>query len=218
MRKAIFMDYYGTVAHELGPIAQKVVKKIYETGNAVSMESILGFWWKIFRERLSQANGEQFRSQHDVALECFYHITEHFQITEDPRELLAQMEEHWRTTDIYPDVPEFLEEVRLPVYFVTNCDDDYVLANIQKHRFHPAGIITSEQAKFSKPRKEISCTHWKEHGLSHEEVIHIGDSISGDVKCPASVGIQAIWLNREHREVPVGISSASGLQEILSML
>lgn len=75
MRKAIFMDYYGTVA-------RKVVKRIYETDTAASMEAILGFWWKIFRERLSQANGEQFRSQHDVALECFYHITEHFQSTE----------------------------------------------------------------------------------------------------------------------------------------
>ena len=218
MQKAIFMDYYGTVAHELGPIAQKVVKRIYETGTAASMEAILGFWWKIFRERLSLANGEKFRSQHDVAMECFCHITEHFQSTEDPRELLAQMEEHWRTTEIYPDVPGFLEEVRLPVYFVTNCDDDYVLANIQKHRLHPAGIITSEQAKFSKPRKEIFLYALEKTGLSHEEVIHIGDSISGDVKCPTSVGIQAIWLNREHREVPEGVSSASGLQEILPML
>lgn len=61
MQKAIFMDYYGTVAHELGPIAQKVVKRIYETGTAASMEAILGFWWKIFRERLSLANGEKFQ-------------------------------------------------------------------------------------------------------------------------------------------------------------
>lgn len=32
--KAIFMDFYGTVAHENGPIAMEVVQRIYKNSNA----------------------------------------------------------------------------------------------------------------------------------------------------------------------------------------
>lgn len=71
MIKAIFMDYYGTVAHEMGPIAMDVVRRIYKSGNGNSAEEVFGYWWKTYREKLEKANGEMFRTQHDVALENF---------------------------------------------------------------------------------------------------------------------------------------------------
>ncbi len=39
-------------------------------------------------------------------------------------------------------------------------------------------------------------------GLSAEKVVHIGDSLSSDVKEASSVGINTIWINRSGREIP----------------
>lgn len=218
MLKVIFMDFYGTAAHELGPIAVDVVKKVYKSGNVNSMEEVTMYWWKTFRERLAQANGEHFQTQHQVALDNFSHLVQHFHSSEDPVALLSQMEEHWRTTAIYEDVENFMKDIQLPVYFVTNSDDDYVYANISKHHLHPAGVITSEQAKYSKPRKEIFLYALEQTGTKPEEVVHIGDSLESDVKCPGLVGIKSIWLNREKKEVSAGVKNAENLLEAAKYL
>lgn len=78
MLKAIFMDFYGTAAYEISPIAIEVITKIYKSSNANSMEEITEYWWRTFRERLSHFNGENFRTQHDVALENFQNLLKHF--------------------------------------------------------------------------------------------------------------------------------------------
>lgn len=129
MLKAVFMDYYGTVTYENGPITMEVVKRVFE-----------------------------------------------------------------------------------------NSDDQYIDASLKKHNLHPQGVITSEQAKYSKPRKEIFLYALGKTGLKPEEVIHIGDSLEGDVRCPGQAGISAIWLNREKSPVPAGVKNADTLDEAERML
>ena len=40
------------------------------------------------------------------------------------------------------------------------------------------------------------------------------DSLSSDVDGAASVGINAVWLNRNNREVPDGVVSVKNLTEL----
>lgn len=218
MIKAIFMDFYGTTAYENGPIALKVVQRICRNSNAESAEEVFRYWWKTFKEKLMDANGENFRTQHEVALDNFRDLLEHFDSPENAEELLERMEEHWCTTPIYDDARTFLEQVKLPVYFVTNSDDKYVYESLRMHDLHPKGVITSEQAKYSKPRKEIFLYALEKTGLKPEEVIHIGDSLQSDVICPGLAGIKSIWLNREAEPVPEGVVSAEGFAEVLKIL
>ena len=218
MIKAVFMDYYGTVAHENGPIALEVVRRVCQSSNAESVEEVYGFWWKTFKEKLAHANGENFRTQHEVALENFRDLLEHFHSQENPEALLERMEEHWCTTPVYEDARFFLDKVKLPVYFVTNSDDKYIYASLKKHDLHPEGVITSEQANYSKPRKEIFLYALEKTGLKPEEVIHIGDSLEGDVKCPGLAGVKSIWLNREAKTVPDGVTAGENFDEILRIL
>ncbi len=218
MLKAIFMDFYGTAVHESGPIAMEVVKRIYKTGNAESPEEVLRYWWTTFRKKLEDANGENFQTQHDVALKNFKDILKHFSSPENPQELLDRMEVHWRTTAAYEDTRGFMDAAPFPIYFVTNSDDSYVTAAVEYNGLHPAGIITSEQAKYSKPRKEIFLYALEKTGLKADEVIHVGDSLQSDVECPALAGIRSIWLNREKRPVPPGVISAAGLDGVLALL
>lgn len=218
MVRAVFMDYYGTVARENGPIAMEVVQRVFKSGNAESPEEVFLYWWKTYKAKLARANGESFRTQHEVALENFVELLAHYHSSEDPEALLARMEEHWCTTPVYADARQFLEEVGRPVYFVTNSDDRYVYESLKKYDIHPAGVIISEQARYSKPRKEIFLYALEKTGLKPDEVVHVGDSLQGDVQCPCEAGIRSIWLNREAKPVPEGVVSAGSLAEALERL
>lgn len=218
MIKALFMDYYGTVAYENGPIMLEVIQSVYKNSTAKSPEEIFIYWWKTIKEKVVHANGANFRTQHEIALENFNDLLDHFHSSKNSLELLNKMEEHWCTSALYKDARLFLEKTKLDVYFITNSDNHYVFENIKKHGLHPQGVITSEQAKYSKPRKEIFLYALEKTGLQSEEVIHIGDSLESDVKCPHQVGIDSIWMNRENKTVPDGVKSATGFDEVEKIL
>ena len=78
----------------------------------------------------------------------------------------------------------------------------------------PTGVFTSEDAKSYKPRKELFELALNNTGLSAEQVVHIGDSLSNDVQGASSVGIDAIWVNRSGRDVPNGVISVGNLLEV----
>ena len=218
MVKAVFCDFYGTVVNEYGPLAYEIMQRIYKSGKAGSMQDVLSYWWSTYRDRLYKACGESFRLQRDLALENFKELTMHFHSTESAEELNNLMTEHWCNPPIYDDTKIFLENLKLPIYFVTNSDDFYVEEAIQNHGLKPTGIITSEQAKYSKPHKEIFEYALKKAGLKAEDVIHMGDSIGGDVRCPQSVGIRAIWVNRDSKPVPESVEAINELKEIYKWL
>lgn len=85
---------------------------------------------------------------------------------------------------------------------------------IKYHKLKPAGVFTSEDAKSYKPRKELFEFALNNTGLAAEEVLHIGDSLSSDIKGASAIGINAIWINRSNKEVPKGVVAVKNLLEI----
>ncbi len=124
------------------------------------------------------------------------------------------MFEYWINPPIFEESKEFFQNCPVPIYIVSNIDRADILKAIEIHGLKPAGVFTSEDAKSYKPRKELFELALKDTNLLNSEVIHIGDSLSSDVKGAASVGINAIWINRFGKEVPDGINSISNLLEI----
>lgn len=116
---------------------------------------------------------------------------------------------------IFEESKQFFETCSLPIYIVSNIDRDDILQAVQYHGLTPAGIITSEDAKAYKPRKEIFEFALKSAGLSAKEVVHIGDSLSSDVNGAQSCGIPVVWINRSRRAVPHGVVSVSNLLDLL---
>ena len=112
---------------------------------------------------------------------------------------------------IFEDSKEFFEKSPLPVYVVSNIDTADILEAMDFHGLKAAGVFTSEDAKSYKPRKELFELALKKSGLNADEVIHIGDSLSSDVKGANSLGIRALWLNRFGKEIPEGVESITSL-------
>jgi HAD superfamily hydrolase (TIGR01549 family) len=211
--KAVFCDFYGTVVHENGPISFEVIKRIFKNSNAGSPEEIIHYWMSSFRKLQDEACGSAYRMQKDLALDNTEELVRHFNCTENPRELRDMMIEHWCNPPLYDDTKPFMDSLSWPVYFLTNSDNYFVQQAVKNHGLHPAGIITSEMARYAKPRKELFLYALETIGLQAHEVFHIGDSIDSDFECPTSIGIQAIWLNRNQEPVPEGIVAFSGLSQ-----
>jgi len=55
-------------------------------------------------------------------------------------------------------------------------------------------------------------------GLQPDEVVHIGDSLSSDVKGASELGINAVWINRDCKMVPEGVVAVKNLLEIFETL
>lgn len=213
MVKAVFADFYGTIVFEDGENVSKISDMIYKTGNAQSVSEVGSYWWNSFQSLFENSYGENFRTQRELETQSLIDTIQHFGSSEDGVKLSNEMFEYWVKPPIFEESKQFFDICPVPIYIVSNIDRDDVLQAIEYHGLKPAGVFTSEDARSYKPRKELFEYALEKTGLSPDEVVHIGDSLSSDVKGASSVGIRAIWVNRSNREVPEGVTAVKNLLE-----
>ncbi len=218
MIKAIFIDFYGTVVFEDGEIVNKISKMIYETGNAQSVRQVDSYWWNSFRTLFENSYGENFQTQRELETKSLIDTVAHFDSSVDGVILSNEMFEYWIKPPIFEESKQFFQDCPVPIYIVSNIDRADILEAIDFHGLKPQAVFTSEDAKSYKPRNEIFELALKKTGLSAEEVLHIGDSLSSDIKGANSVGINAIWINRNGKDIPDNVTAVSNLLEVLSCL
>ena len=211
--KAFFVDFYGTIVHEDGEVIRKITDIIQKTGEAADRSEIDLFWWQDFQTMFQDSYGDTFETQRTLEERSLEHTLAKFHSDANTKELSNMMFEHWVKPPIFEDSKEFFEKSPLPVYIVSNIDTDDIRRAIEFHDLKPAGVFTSEDARAYKPRKELFELALKKTGLKEDEVIHIGDSVSSDVKGASAIGIGTLWLNRFGKSVPDGVRSITGLLE-----
>lgn len=218
MLKAFFVDFYGTIVHEDGEVIKKITKIICDTGKVDNPKDVDSFWWLDFQNMFLNSYGDSFETQRALESKSLEHTLERFSSDADASELSNMMFAHWIKPPIFEDSKEFFEKSPVPIYIVSNIDTDDILKAIDFHEFNPAGVYTSEDARSYKPRKELFELALKDTGLRTDEVIHIGDSISSDVKGAGALGIKTLWLNRFGKDIPDGFISISSLSEAFEYL
>ena len=217
MKKAIFIDFYGTVVHEDGEIVKKVSGDIFNKGTASNESEIGIYWWNEFQNAFQNAYGDRFRTQRELECQSLSKTIKHFHSTVDADQLSNMMFEHWMQPPIFEESKEFFECSPLPIYIVSNIDRNDILEAIKFHDLKPDGVFTSEDAKAYKPGKELFKYAMKETDFLPEQIVHIGDSLSSDVNGAGNVGIQAIWINRGHKDVPEGVCAVNNLLEVFDL-
>ena len=217
MIKAFFVDFYGTIVHEDGEVIKKITEIICATGKVEDKREVGAFWWKDFQTMFLNSHGDTFETQRALEEKSLVHTLERFSSDADAKELSEMMFAHWVKPPIFEDSHAFFEKSPLPVYVVSNIDTADILQAIAYHNLHPAGVFTSEDARSYKPRKELFELALREAKLKPEEVIHIGDSVSSDVKGAGALGIKALWLNRFGKPVPEGIDCITTLTDALKL-
>lgn len=218
MIKAFFVDFYGTIVHEDGEVIKKITGIISETGNTDERSEIDSFWWLDFQKMFTDSYGDGFETQRALEDRSIRHTLEKFGSDANADELSNMMFEHWVKPPIFEESKEFFEKSPIPVYIVSNIDTDDIRKAVEYHDLKPAGIFTSEDARSYKPRKELFELALRKSGLKPDEVIHIGDSMSSDVKGASAVGIRALWLNRFGKENNNNVDSITNLLEAIDKL
>lgn len=213
--KALFADFYGTIVHEDGEVIKKITDIIQETGVVKDKSEVDSYWWKDFQTMFQNSYGDTFETQRALEEKSLEHTLAKFQSTANAKELSNLMFEHWIKPPIFEDSKKFFEKSPVPIYIVSNIDTDDINQAIEYHNLKPAGVFTSEDARAYKPRKELFELALNKTGFAPDEVIHIGDSISSDVKGASALGIHTLWLNRFGKEVPDGVKSISSLLQVL---
>ena len=192
---------------------KQVSQQIFDTGKVNDKSEIGSYWWNEFQTAFTFAYGENFRTQRELEYESLNKTIRYFNSSADAETLSNLMFEHWVKPPIFEEAKQFFEISPAPIYIVSNIDRDDILQAIKFHGLKPNGVFTSEDAKSYKPRKELFEFALNSTGLSAEQVAHIGDSLSSDVKGASSVGINTIWINRSGREILEGVVAVENLLE-----
>lgn len=218
MIKAIFIDFYGTVVYEDGEVVSKISRLICETGNADSPSEVDAYWWNTFKTLFENSYGENFQTQRELEMKSLVDTIAHFASSEDGVKLSNEMFEYWVKPPIFEESKKFFEMCPVPVYIVSNIDRADILEAMKFHGLEARDVFTSEDALSYKPRKELFEYALNQTGLKADEVLHIGDSLSSDIKGAGGAGIKAVWINRSGKPVPENVVAVHNLLEVLSFV
>lgn len=199
-KKAILLDFYGTVVYEDYSVIDSICEQIKSNSNSNPSNQEIGYyWWDCFNTMCSNSFGEMFESQRMLELRSIEKTLGKFNANIDPVKVSQLLFDYWAKPPIFPESKEFLEKVELPVCVVSNIDRQDILQAIQHHNLDVTHIVTSEDARSYKPRSEIFRFALNKLSLTPDDVLHIGDSITSDILGAQSLGIRAVWINRHNK-------------------
>lgn len=218
-KKAILIDFYGTLVYEDDNAVAKICDEISASGNGFEDKSeIPSYWWQRFNALFAGAYGDSFKSQRELLHISLELTVQHFNSTANSKNLCKLMFKHWLKPPIFDETKEFMIKAGLPICIVSNSDRKDIENAINYHRLQPNRIITSEDAKSYKPRSEMFDLALEKLGLDANEVVHIGDSITRDVIGAHQSGIDVIWLNRHRKPISSYMDPTMVCDNLLSAL
>jgi 2-haloacid dehalogenase/putative hydrolase of the HAD superfamily len=202
--KAVLLDFYGTLVVEDDAILARITQEIADHSPLhTSSEQISRRWYELMSAMCRVAYGTHFRLQREIELCSLQQLLREFAVDLDSVSLSASIFGYWQVPCAYPETGEFLSRLQIPVCIVSNIDDADLRSAIHTHGWHLPMIVTSEMCRAYKPRAEMFEMALSQLGLHPSGVLHVGDSIGGDVAGAQSVGIDVAWINRRNRSVPL---------------
>jgi 2-haloalkanoic acid dehalogenase type II len=199
-KKAILLDFYGTVVYEDDKVIDSICQKIKESANCQASKSEIGtYWWDCFYELVSNSFGGKFETQRILELKSLEDTIKYFQAEINPSEESQLLFDYWTRPDIFPDAKEFLEKTDVPVCIVSNIDREDILRAIDYHNLKIEYLVASEEARSYKPRPELFKMALDRLSLTPDEAVHVGDSLVSDVFGAQNLGIKAVWVNRKNK-------------------
>lgn len=215
MRKAILMDYTGTIIQEDGPDVEELIKRCYKNSDIESPEKMVAYWWRLIKKYESNSYGESFKTEDEIVDKILKTCEKEIHLKEDLAQLHRLCQRFWMYAPIFEDVKEFFDKCTVPIYVVTNNGMEYVQTAMQKNDLHPAGIVCGDMAKAYKPHRELFEKALEISGCKAEDVIHVGDSVASDVKGAIAAGIYPVLLDRKKEKNLEGIAVIHSLLELI---
>ncbi len=195
--KAIIFDAFGTLFKVTnGGSARTIMKNIVAAGTVVD-EKVFFEEWKTYYKKHTIGN-KAFMKERDIfisRIQMFYDRYNVSRIAEnDADDLLAEAFER----EAFPESKTVIDEL-MKNYLVcigSNTDNDVLESVMQKNNITVHKIYTSEDLKCYKPMLQFFMHILDDNGLSPQETLFVGDSITDDILGPKAIGIKTAWIDR----------------------
>ena len=214
MLKAIFIDYTGTMVKEDEPYTRELIAYFMAHSNLKSPGEILKVVWSKVKEIESESHGDSFEGVDVRTDRILEYCRENCGLQGDFKYMHKVWSKIWVHAPLYEDVKPFFERAKLPIYVLTNDDLCYVEESMRLKELKPAGIISAEAAKACKPDPAIFNKALEVAGVSADEVLLIGDSLTSDVEPAVKLGITPIYLSRGKKTELQGVRVIGSLDEL----
>ncbi len=218
--KAIIFDAFGTLFKVTnGGSAKAIMKNITDCGVTIDEKAFLEEWKSYYKKHTLGAC--EFKKERDIFISRIQMFYDRHNVSrsaeEDTNTMLAGAFER----EIYPEVATVLNELKKKylVFIGSNTDNDVLESVMRKNSITVHKVYTSENLKCYKPAGSFYAQILEENGLTSEEVLFVGDSITDDVLGPKAIGIKTVWLDRNGVGGNSGqdytITDLNGLFEVL---
>lgn len=221
--RALLLDFYGTVVEEDDVPIGQICNSIAEASPlTVTSAEVGSYWGRVFGQMCAESFGNAFRPQKEVERLSLQSVLKHFECDLDPDALSQVLYEYWSHPAIYPESKGVLAQCRMPICLVSNIDNVELQSALRYHGLRFDLVVTSEESRAYKPRREMFEKALSLLGLSRDEVLHVGDSLSSDVRGAKALDIPVLWVNRRSRRTPGGEDTpdytSTDLRGVLSIL
>jgi putative hydrolase of the HAD superfamily len=209
--KVIFFDAAETLFRTRGSVGDIYLKIAQKYGSAATKEAIDEAFFKEFKNRPAPVISGEVSSDERTAIEkrWWYNVV---------KEVFAEVgmipsfEDYFQEVyaifkgsqgwELFPETIEVLTEIRKKGYqtgMITNFDTRVYEVNRALGIEHLIDSMTlSSEAGAPKPDPRIFKKALENHQIQPEEALHVGDSLSDDVRGALKAGLQAILIDR-HR-------------------
>jgi 2-haloacid dehalogenase/putative hydrolase of the HAD superfamily len=203
--KALFLDFYGTVAGGDADTVEAVCAKVVaEYELPMTAADLVRTWGERFFATIERSNHDRFRTLYECECGSLVETMEPLRGRIDPTPYVDELTAYWCAPELQPEAREAITSVKVPICCVSNADTAHLHAAINRHGLDFTAVVTSEDARCYKPEPEIFRRALEVMGLAPGDVLHVGDSVHSDVGGAANAGIAAVWLCRERRIYDIG--------------
>lgn len=215
MIKVIFLDAVGTLFDVRGSVGEAYAKIANQFGVKASPQLLNREFFNSFAsatpmafpgESLARIPELEFEWWRQIAVQTFQKAGV-FEQFSDFSQFFIALYDYFASVEpwfVYPDVKEALETWKqqdITLAVLSNFDSRIypVLKALDLDSYFSSVTISTEVGA-AKPDAKIFTTALDKHNCSAEDVLHIGDSFKADYQGAKSLGMKAIWLDRESEE------------------
>ncbi len=195
--KAIIFDAFGTLFQVTsGGSARTIMKHITDCGGVVEEKEFLQEWKAYYKKHTT--SDCEFMTERDIFISRIQMFYDRHQVNrsaeQDANSLLAGA----FARKAYQETKTVLSELgkKFQVFIGSNTDNDVLESVMRKNDIAVQKVYTSEDLKCYKPDSRFFRHILEENGLSPQEVLFVGDSVTDDILGPKAIGMKTVWLDR----------------------
>ncbi len=205
----VAFDAYGTLIDFTEP---HFVATMAEICGDQGLAADAGQVWRAFVRASYQVRAENhrrpvYRRYDEVWAMQFGIVFRQLGLSGDPLAAAAHLKSRLAGASAFPEVPDVLNALR-PRYrlaLLSNADDDFLMACLERNGLHFDDIVTSERARAIKPDPAIFLHLTDRLGAPPERVLYVGDGPIPDVLGAVRAGLKSAWVNRLGVRRPRGV-------------